>query len=827
MRRLLPFLLAACACLVAAPAAAQIPQTIVIDGLNDFDAANLVEDDTLDTETKAWCTSTIISPMDIGRFYLTNDNNFLYIGLFNNPGDPPDDCFSSPQPNIGFAIDVNTPGGNTTDAFGRKLAWNLVPKKPDFYAYLVLDGFNYEVLYQNNAGSWDVVAGDASDGLGARGEDTHFIELRLPLATLGVSAGDTINIESWWTQDASQKGPLDALCSDAVQLSTPGGTTFDTANDIEMTNMKTYAIQAFVDNIPPTVEQARAVNFPLLGDKTWSLTSNRIDVKFSEPVDLGTAQTAGNYVISGAASPLVILAQRDATDQSLVHLTLSTPISANAAFYDVTVSNVQDQNTNVIGAGNVGSFFVQNVIFENDTRAALCQGSVAATDTFSVEGSIAPLTFTLCDNTWGYDGDVDSIYTSTLPLSIPKDAGTGKAEVGLQWKWARNCTEFEGGANHQVTVSSDSGSTAHLRTSWSNQFVEDYTRQAIDVIFQVDMSMEAPGPADTVYLQGSEAPLQFDPAGFGNGVIMLDDGVAPDVSAGDDIYTARVTFPVCTYENVNWKIFYQGVFECEGQGDRNVFLNDELFSSSNPIVLPARKFDRCSVTDKPISVIFRVDMTAASPQPAAGDTVGIGGFQLPLDFDQPWLATMADDGIAPDQVAGDKIYALSVTFPDSTERNVEFKHWLGYLGGGGGAFECFGVGNRTLQLDDVNYSTSTPQMIQSAWDYCQSNVGVPLPPLAIETTASFAILKQSFPNPFSPRTTIRFDLKRAGHVTLRVYDISGRHVRTLMDKELVVGPHEAQWTGIDARGHSVQAGIYIYELALGDERMARRMVYTK
>ena len=60
-----------------------------------------------------------------------------------------------------------------------------------------------------------------------------------------------------------------------------------------------------------------------------------------------------------------------------------------------------------------------------------------------------------------------------------------------------------------------------------------------------------------------------------------------------------------------------------------MFLNTAVFDTvggaNGPLVLPARGIDRCQVTDKAITVVFRVDMRTAEPNPSPPDTVGIGG----------------------------------------------------------------------------------------------------------------------------------------------------------------------------------------------------------
>jgi len=85
-------------------------------------------------------------------------------------------------------------------------------------------------------------------------------------------------------------------------------------------------------------------------------------------------------------------------------------------------------------------------------------------------------------------------------------------------------------------------------------------------------------------------------------------------------------------------------------------------------------------------------------------------------------------------------------------------------------------------------------------------------------------LYANFPNPFNPVTTIRFDVgQNTGHNTiLRIYDITGRVVATLVNGQLQTGTYEAQW---DARGFA--SGIYFSELVSGTNRQTQKMVLLK
>lgn len=71
------------------------------------------------------------------------------------------------------------------------------------------------------------------------------------------------------------------------------------------------------------------------------------------------------------------------------------------------------------------------------------------------------------------------------------------------------------------------------------------------------------------------------------------------------------------------------------------------------------------------------------------------------------------------------------------------------------------------------------------------------------------------PNPFNPRTTIRFDLATAGATRLSVFDARGRRVRALLDETLAAGGHEATWDGRDDSGREVGSGVYLARLEHG------------
>jgi hypothetical protein len=95
------------------------------------------------------------------------------------------------------------------------------------------------------------------------------------------------------------------------------------------------------------------------------------------------------------------------------------------------------------------------------------------------------------------------------------------------------------------------------------------------------------------------------------------------------------------------------------------------------------------------------------------------------------------------------------------------------------------------------------------------------------TPSKFAV-HQNAPNPFNPFTTIRFDVPRSGgHVSIRIYDVSGRLIRTLTDRNHSPGVHEIRWDGTNERGQSVATGVYYCRMKTTGFSETRKMVLLK
>ena len=88
-------------------------------------------------------------------------------------------------------------------------------------------------------------------------------------------------------------------------------------------------------------------------------------------------------------------------------------------------------------------------------------------------------------------------------------------------------------------------------------------------------------------------------------------------------------------------------------------------------------------------------------------------------------------------------------------------------------------------------------------------------------------IAQNAPNPFNPQTTIRYSLPTTVAVSLRIFDVQGRLVRTLVDAREAAGDYAIQWDGKDDHGLAAGSGTYFYRLDAGGKTASDKMVLAR
>ena len=111
-------------------------------------------------------------------------------------------------------------------------------------------------------------------------------------------------------------------------------------------------------------------------------------------------------------------------------------------------------------------------------------------------------------------------------------------------------------------------------------------------------------------------------------------------------------------------------------------------------------------------------------------------------------------------------------------------------------------------------------------------------PQVLESTVTFgtpeqlnipkiSLLHHNYPNPFNPTTTVKYGVAKKGPVTLRLYDVRGRLVRTLVNEIRRPGTYELIWDGTDGSGRKVASGVYLARLQAVDRTQVQRMMLLK
>ena len=101
------------------------------------------------------------------------------------------------------------------------------------------------------------------------------------------------------------------------------------------------------------------------------------------------------------------------------------------------------------------------------------------------------------------------------------------------------------------------------------------------------------------------------------------------------------------------------------------------------------------------------------------------------------------------------------------------------------------------------------------------------PPRSVTTPRREVELFQNYPNPFNPTTHIAFYLPTRERVTLVVYDIQGKRIKTLIDERMPHGHHLLAWDGTGLHGGRVSSGVYFYRLEAGNSVITKKMLVMK
>ena len=116
-----------------------------------------------------------------------------------------------------------------------------------------------------------------------------------------------------------------------------------------------------------------------------------------------------------------------------------------------------------------------------------------------------------------------------------------------------------------------------------------------------------------------------------------------------------------------------------------------------------------------------------------------------------------------------------------------------------------------------NYSTTASFKVEAVTNANEENKVIP---------SKFEVL-QNYPNPFNPTTTIKYSLPSSSKVTIKIYNVLGQEVKTLVNNFQAAGNHRVTWNGDDNLGKRVSSGAYIYRVTAGSNMSTKKLILLK
>jgi hypothetical protein len=454
-----------------------------------------------------------------------------------------------------------------------------------------------------------------------------------------------------------------------------------------------------------------------------------------------------------------------------------------------------------------------NIEFRVDMGVQAFKGKFTTSDAVKIAGNF---------NGWNNGADVmtdvdgDTIYTITKALT-PGDT--------LFFKFIKGADGWESVDNRQYIVpASNSVFSAYFDNDNSYQILTP-----VNVTFACNMEFEIVSgrfnPAtDTLSARGS-----FN--GWSNAWSM-----APSV--GDpNIYEVTKSINTFEGETFNYKYAYLTGLGTNWEGDPNKTYTVTASDISSGFAYALRTYNNATletVTNQPCTIKFTVNMAGAlsainlQPFTSVSD-VRLCGANPPLRWpgggwpnaDINLTIQMFDDGTNGDATAGDNIWSKEVVFPQYSPLRIQYKYganW-GLATNGGGNDNENGVGadhfinlTPTLTYGVVNNVFGTMGDHPVITDVADQLPGIP----------TVYDLVQNFPNPFNPSTSVRFSIPEAGLVTLKVFNMLGEEVTTLVNEFKNAGNYNVQF---NASG--LTSGVYVYRISAGNYTASKKMMLMK
>ena len=417
------------------------------------------------------------------------------------------------------------------------------------------------------------------------------------------------------------------------------------------------------------------------------------------------------------------------------------------------------------------------------------------------------------------DPDMDSIYTVTIDTFAVGDQ--------LAFKFLMNADGWEADPNREYTV--PAGSSVYYAYFDRDSIYS--TPKAISVTFQCNMEFEKVSgrfdpSTDTLTARG-------DFNGW-SGTDIMEPGLDPN------IYELTYTDTLGVGESVNYKFAYMtGAGTTWESGDNRVLTISQA-DYDNGYASALRVFNDLTlstITNAACTIKFVTYMEGAINANTGTEfgtitNVALCGAVAPLAWpgagwpnsDSTLVIWMYDDGTHGDETAGDNYWSADVTFPPFSPLDIEYKHganWGDVASTGGNDNENSVGTNHHIILDPHTVGGTVVDSFGVMGTHLIQNEVLGIKNVSSNVPDNYS-LSQNYPNPFNPTTMIRFSVKNEGNVSLKVYNLIGQLVATLVNENKPAGTYEYNF---DAS--KLSSGIYFYTIKAGDFTATKKMILMK
>ena len=143
---------------------------------------------------------------------------------------------------------------------------------------------------------------------------------------------------------------------------------------------------------------------------------------------------------------------------------------------------------------------------------------------------------------------------------------------------------------------------------------------------------------------------------------------------------------------------------------------------------------------------------------------------------------------------------------------------------------CFSTNDEIVKISMMANTVEDPNHdpnLYSEIDVISCDEGESLRVPNINVPANNFTLKDNYPNPFNPLTTISYELLTDGIVNIVIYDLIGKKIKTLVSGFQTAGSKNVNWNATNKQGQPVSAGVYLYSIEAGDFRQTKKMILLK